>query len=336
MDQPYFSILILFWQSEQYLQRCLQSLNAQIFRDFEVILLDNGANQPPDREVLLGIGDFPVKLIRSETNLGFAGGNNLAARSAVGEYLVLLNGDAFPEPGWLETLYQAALTHPNYCFASRLLKADNPAYLDGEWNVYHASGLAWRKNHNRLAAKSAASSRLVMSACAAASAYPRAAFEQVEGFDEDFFAYMEDVDLDMRLQLAGHPFLYLPDAVVQHVGSGSTGYRSSLATYYGQRNLIWAFVKNMPGFLFYLLLPVHVFYNLLYLAAALFMPTRKALFRGKWDALKGLPAVYKKRRVVQSQRKITPCQFARLLDWNPFSPLSKLLSRRTSSKDQND
>ena len=110
MDQPYFSILILFWQSEQYLQRCLQSLNAQIFRDFEVILLDNGANQPPDREVLLGIGDFPVKLIRSETNLGFAGGNNLAARSAVGEYLVLLNGDAFPEPGWLETLYQAALT----------------------------------------------------------------------------------------------------------------------------------------------------------------------------------------------------------------------------------
>jgi GT2 family glycosyltransferase len=208
--------------------------------------------------------------------------------------------------------------------------------LDGEWNVYHASGLAWRKNHNQPAARSATSPQLVMSACAAASAYPRMAFEQAGGFDEDFFAYMEDLDLDMRLQLAGYPFLYLPQATVRHIGSGSTGYRSDVPTYYGQRNLVWAFVKNMPGFLFYLLLPAHVFINLLYLLAGLFMPTRKVLFRSKCDALKGLTSMFKKRSDIQSERKVTPGQFARLLDWNPFSPLVKILTINPSTKDQND
>jgi GT2 family glycosyltransferase len=336
MSKPFFSILILFWQSEPYLQRCLQSLQAQTFQDFEVILLDNGASQPPDPEVLATFQDLALKHIHSETNLGFAGGNNLAARSASGEYLVLLNGDAFPEPDWLATLHQAALVHPGHCFASRLLRADHPEILDGEWNVYHASGLALRKNHNQPAAKSATSPRLVMSACAAASAYPRSAFEQVGGFDEEFFAYMEDLDLDMRLQLAGYPFLYLPDATVRHVGSGSTSYRSDFATYYGHRNLIWAFVKNMPGFLFCLLLPAHIFYNLLYLLAGFFIPSGKALFRGKRDALRGLSVMLKKRRAIQTQRKITPCHFARLLDWNPFSPLVKILTRNPSTKDQND
>jgi len=313
-----------------------QSLQAQTFQDFELILLNNGASQPPDPEVLATFQDLALKQVHSKTNLGFAGGNNLAARSASGKYLVLLNGDAFPEPDWLATLHQAAQTHPKHCFASRLLLADNPTLLDGEWNVYHASGLAWRKNHNQPAAKSATEPRLVMSACAAASAYPRSAFDQVGGFDEEFFAYMEDLDLDMHLQLAGYPFLYLPQATVRHVGSGSTGYRSDFATYYGQRNLIWVFVKNMPGFLFYLLLPAHIFYNLLYLLAGFFIPSGKALVRGKRDALRGLSAMLKKRNAVQSQRKITTLQFARLLDWNPFSPVVKILVHDASTKDHND
>lgn len=328
MSKPYFSILILFWQSEQYLPQCLQSLQAQTFKDFEVILLDNGSDKPPDQAVLDRYHDFAIQMMRFETNLGFAGGNNMAASRAQGSYLVMLNADAFPQPDWLATLHQAAQSYPGSCFASRLLRADNPDLLDGEWNVYHASGLAWRKNHNQPAAKSARFPRRVISACAAASAYPRAAFAQVGGFDEDFFAYMEDLDLDLRLQLAGYPFLYLPDAVVRHVGSGSTGYRSDFSTYYGQRNLVWTFIKNMPGFLFFLLLPVHLFYNLLYLVAGLVMPAGSALYKGKRDALRGLPDVIKKRKAVQAERKISSLQFAKLLDWNPLSPFVKILAPR--------
>lgn len=80
-------------------------------------------------------------------------------------------------------------------------------------------------------------------ACAAASVYPREAFDAVGGFDEDFFAYMEDIDLDFRLQLAGYPCLYLPNAFVKHVGSASTAPRSDFAVYHGHRNLPWVFIK---------------------------------------------------------------------------------------------
>ena len=333
MTKPFFSVLILFWKSAQFLADNLQALEEQSFKDFEVILLDNGAEDPPEPLVLSQNPNLKLHLLRSETNLGFAAGNNLAARQAQGNYVVLLNNDAFPQPDWLAKLHQFALSYPGHCFASRLLQADNPNVLDGEWNVYHASGLAWRQNHSRPTSFGSASPRYVMSACAAASAYPRLAFEQIGGFDEDFFAYMEDMDLDLRLRLAGYPCLYLPEAVVRHVGSGSTGYRSEFSTFYGQRNLVWAFVKNMPGLLFWLLLPAHILVNLAYLIAAVFMPNGKALWQAKKAAISALPVIWQKRRQVQSARTLSIWSFARRLNWNPFSPFIKLKARSPSSKE---
>jgi len=336
MIKPFFSVLILFWKSDQYFSDNLQALEEQTFKDFEIILLDNGGEEPPDPAVLSQHPNLDLHLFRSETNLGFAGGNNLAARQAKGEYIVLLNGDAFPNPDWLATLHQATQAHPGHCFASRLLQANHPEVLDGEWNVYHASGLAWRQNHSRSTSLSSTSPRYVMSACAAASAYPRLAFEQIGGFDEDFFAYMEDIDLDLRLRLAGYPCLYLPDAVVHHVGSGSTGTRSDFSIYYGQRNLVWAFVKNMPEPLFWLLLPAHLLVNLGYLLAGLFFTNRKTLWQAKKAAIAGLPKMWNKRRQVQSTRTTSVWSFARLLNWNPLSPLIKLNARHPSHQEQND
>ena len=333
MTKPFFSVIILFWKSAQFLADNLQALEEQSFKDFEVILLDNGAEDPPEPLVLSQNPNLKLHLLRSETNLGFAAGNNLAARQAQGEYVVLLNNDAFPQPDWLAKLHQFALSYPGHCFASRLLQADNPNVLDGEWNVYHASGLAWRQNHSRPTSFGSASPRYVMSACAAASAYPRLDFEQIGGFDEDFFAYMEDIDLDLRLRLAGYPCLYLPEAVVRHVGSGSTGYRSEFSTFYGQRNLVWAFVKNMPGLLLWLLLPAHILVNLAYLIAAVFMPNGKALWQAKKAAIGALPVIWQKRRQVQSARTLSIWSFARRLNWNPFSPFIKLKARSPSSKE---
>lgn len=324
MGKPFFTVVMLFWKSEQFLPRSLDALEQQRFKDFEVILLDNGAETPPNPTLLEKHRQLSLRVLRSETNLGFAGGNNLAAREAQGDYLVLLNGDAFPTPDWLERLHQAALEHPGHCFASRLLQAERPDLLDGEWNIYHVGGLALRKNHNQPVLKATERTRPVISACAAASAYPRVAFERVGGFDEDFFAYMEDIDLDLRLQLAGYPFVYLPKAVVHHVGSGSSGVRSEFATYHGQRNLIWTFVKDMPGLLFYLFLPLHVFYNLLYLLVSFAMPAGKALRQGKRDALRQLPKMWQKRKTIQSNRQISVLHFSKLLDWNPLAPLLKL------------
>ena len=167
----------------------------------------------------------------------------------------------------------------------------------------------------------------MLSACAAAGVYPREAFTAAGGFDEDFFAYMEDVDLDFRLQLLGYPCWYLPKAVVRHAGSGSTSPRSELVVFYGHRNLVWTFVKDMPGWLFWAMLLPHLLVNLLYLIVALFLPMRKAMYRAKWEALKGLPTAWKKRQAVQRKRKVSVRTIAGLLEWNPFAPLIKLTYR---------
>jgi hypothetical protein len=122
--------------------------------------------------------------------------------------------------------------------------------------------------------------------CAAAM-YRRDAFEQVQGFDEDFFCYAEDVDLGFRLRLLGHRALYVPDAVVYHVGSGSTGRRSDFSVYHGQRNLVWSFVKNMPVSLLLLYWPAHVLMNIAALAILAFRGQGRVAWRAKIDAIHG-------------------------------------------------
>lgn len=287
-------------------------------------LLDNGSEKPLPHDLE---GKFPaLKLITTLSfhNLGFSGGNNLLARSCAGKYIVLLNADAFPEPDWLEKIHQACLDYPDHFFASRMIKATEPQILDGEWNVYHASGLAWRRNHAKPISHATPYKRNVFSACAAASAYPREAFEAIGGFDEDFFSYMEDLDLDFRLQLAGYSCIYLPDAIVRHVGAGSTHSRSGFMLRYGHRNMIWTFIKNMPGAFLWILLPWHVLANLVYILLSFLLKDGAELRKGKWDALQGLPKMWAKRRLIQSSRKVSAWSIARQFDWNPLSPLIKM------------
>ena len=288
-----------------------------------MLLLNNGVDGASSNFSELDFPQSRLKILNSPTNLGFAAGNNLAVRQAKGQYIVLLNADAFPEPDWLEKIHQACIAYSRHFFASRLVKDSDPQKLDGEWNVYHATGLAWRKNHAQALSKGTNKPKEVLSACAAAGVYPREAFEAVGGFDEDFFSYMEDIDLDFRMQLLGYQCLYLPQAIVRHVGSGSTGARSGFQLYHGHRNLVWTFVKNMPGTLFWLLLPFHILINLLYLLLGLFIPSGKEIWRGKRDALKGLRKALVKRRKIQSSRKVSIWRIAKLLDWNPLSPLVK-------------
>jgi GT2 family glycosyltransferase len=142
----------------------------------------------------------------------------------------------------------------------------------------------------------------VFSACAAAALYRRDAFEAVGGFDEDFFCYLEDVDLGFRLRLAGHRCTYVPDAVVHHVGSATTVKDSDFAVYHGHRNLVWAYVKNMPGRLFWLFLPQHIAANLYIVVRYAIEGRWRVVMKAKWDAIQGIPRMWKKRRAIQAQR----------------------------------
>ena len=323
---PLFSILIVCWNNRQTISACLEALCSQTIQDFEVILVDNGSTEPIPADLPSRYPQLTIQFFTLAHNTGFAQGNNYAAEKASADTLILLNADAFPAQGWLEAIRKGIHDHPGCFYTSRLVMAEAPERMDGMGDVYHASGLAWRRDHYKLANSEHDHEREVFSACGAAAVYPAEAYRQAKGFDEDYFAYQEDVDLGFRLQLMGYRCIYLPQAVVRHVGSASTSDRSDFSVYYGQRNLVWTFFKDMPGVFVWLLWPYHLLANALMIMVGLTRGQGRLTLQAKWDALLKLPFVLRKRRQVQKTRKASLFQVLRRMDWSPVSPFSKLLN----------
>jgi GT2 family glycosyltransferase len=313
MSNAAITVLIVTWNSAHVLPRCLACLQEQSCRDFEVLIMDNNSTDGGSVGLAQAHPGLRLRVHSLAHNQGFAAANNLGAGLAGGEWLALLNPDAFPEPDWLARLLAASGAHPD-CpwFASRLLMADAPGVLDGEGDVLHPSGLAWRRNHGRQAGLPGGVQE-VFSACAAACLVRRQDFLEAGGFDEAYFAYHEDVDLGFRLRLRGGRCLLVPEAVARHVGSASSGAGSDLPLYHGHRNLVWTFFKDMPTGLLLLYLPAHLAMTLAYLCHFLLIGKGGTYLRAKRDALRRLPEVLRQRRLIQEERRVPVWQIHRQL-----------------------
>lgn len=253
---PLVSVIVVSYQSGPTLARCLEALRVQTFADFEILLVDNASTDGAPQAA--AAADPSIRLLEPGVNLGFAAGNNLAARGAKGRWLALLNPDAYARPGWLEALVAGAARHPELgCFTSLQMVADAPGLMDGAGDVMTSAGIPFRGGYRRRLPADLPEGE-VFSACGAATLIDRDLFLRLGGFDERFFCYCEDVDLGYRLRLAGEPTLLLPGAVVEHVGSASTGVRSDFAIFHGSRNRVWTFIKNTPPLLLWLTAPLHV------------------------------------------------------------------------------
>jgi GT2 family glycosyltransferase len=334
LPPPFASVLIVTWNNKTYLLTCLDKLVAQTFRDFEVILVDNGSD---DNGMLDGLEEkyssLSLKIEQLGKNRGFAIANNIGARLARGQWLALLNADAFPEPDWLERLIETTEKIPKAFFASRQIQAKALGFLDGEGDSYHISGLVWRRNYG-LPVKKKGEIEEIFSPCAAAALYPRQAFLDVGGFDEDYFSYQEDVDLGFRLRLKGLRCFFVPQAVVHHVGSASTGKHSDFAIYHGHRNLVWTYVKNMPAPLFWIFLPIHLVANLLTMIKFFLTGHGNAIWRAMLDAARGIGLMTRKRQEIQQNRQVTVVAIYRVMNHDVFAPLAASLLRRHYGTDR--
>lgn len=315
------TVIIVNWNAGPLLHHCLEHLRRQTLQPAQVILIDNASSD--------GSWELPdelkrwnaLRLQRMDSNLGFAAGNNHALQQCKTEFVALLNPDAFAATHWLEHLFAAANEHPKAAaFGSRQLCHETPGTLDGTGDCYHASGLAWREHHHQTQTPAHLLAREIFAPCAAAALYRRKALMAAGGFDESYFCYHEDVDLGFRLRLQGHTARYVPQAVVHHVGSATTGgQRSDFATYHGHRNMVWTFVKNMPNPLLWALLPLHLAANLTSVAWLALRGQGGTALRAKWHALRGLGAVMQKRRAIQAQRQASAATIWNALDksWWP-------------------
>ncbi len=325
------SILIVNFNAGGHLARCIDALRRQDSSNFEVLLLDNCSS---DESWLLAqqaaAGDPRFSFEAASANLGFAAGNNRLAAQARAPWLAFLNPDAIPAVDWLSKLLDATQRYPGVAlFGSHQLDAKDLTVLDGGGDRYHCLGLSWRGGFGWPASTKLVEGE-VFAACAAAAFCRRDAFEQVGGFDESFFCYVEDVDLGFRLRLMGERCVQLPAAVVQHVGSASSGGQGSdFARYHGTRNLIWCFIKNMPWPLFWPLLPLHVgLLVLFWLRLRLRLGKGETMGRALRDAWRGWPQAWASRRRIQAQRRASTWAIARAITWNPRELLTRAPANR--------
>jgi GT2 family glycosyltransferase len=337
---PRVSIIIVNWNGQEHLETCLESLKAQTFRDFEVIMVDNGST---DGSVAFIKARYPwVKLVDLRENTGFATGNNVGLDHAAGAYVVALNNDTRADENWLATIVKVADDNPRVgMVGSRICSFDDPDVIDSLGHGVCRDGMS--RGRFRLRRYSTVQMReveeiLFPSACVAL--YRREMLDETGFFDDDFFAYAEDTDLGLRGRLAGWGALLATGAVVYHKYSKTGGVFSPFKIYLVERNHYWVALKNFPLRLL-LLVPFFTVVRYLvqvgvvlsakgsggeFLTSGSRFTLIKAIIKGTWEALTGTPRMLGKRARIMRSRKITGSEmtallkryrmgFRELLDW---------------------
>ena len=334
------SVIVVNWNRRELLRACLQSLANQTYRDFDVIVVENGSN---DGSAQMIACDFPsARLIANRENRGFCAANNQGIAASEGEFIALLNNDAEAEPGWLAALLAAFDGRPDFGMAAskilvwetgRIDKAGHLIYPDGQ-NRGRGAGEEDRGQYDR------SEETLWPDGCAAM--YRRRMLDEIGGFDEDLFAYADDAELGLRARIAGWRCVYAPGAVVRHHRGATLGLGSGRRLALIERNRVLLAAKLFPWSLLWLNAPYYLARIVsgaweaahgrgetsLYPGLAGKLTMAAALLRGDCQALLLLPRMLRKRRQIERIRKLSPRQTRELILENRIS--LRELSRQTT------
>jgi GT2 family glycosyltransferase len=311
---PALSILIVNWNGLKHLPECLGSVFSQIDSETEVVLVDNGSK---DGSLAYLEKEFPqVRIVRSRTNLGFAGGNNLGLRHCRGRHVFFLNNDTRLEAGALRALREAIAANPRYAvFACFLINYHEPSLVDSAGDTFYTSacGFSWAGYPTAMFRDP----REVTLACAGAAVYERELLLRLNGFDEDFFLIFEDCDLSFRARHLGARILFLPQVKVFHKGSASMGGKaSSTSIYYTDRNYLQLFLKSFPALTLLKMLPGLAFMKLMRFLVAVRSRQLGAWLRANAVSLALFPKTLRKRGEVMKTSILGRQEFEKLLRRN--------------------
>lgn len=300
------SVVIPNWNGKKFLAGCLDSLKQQTYPNIEVIIVDNGSH---DGSVEFLREKYPhVRLITFEHNTGFSVAVNRGIKESLGQYVALLNNDTIVDPEWLSELVHALEEHSEAgSVGCKMLAYDDRGLLDGAGDGYRRGGLPGRIGHRERDTGRFDRPRYILGACGGAALYRRELFDVVGYLDEDYFAYLEDVDFGLRAQSAGFKCYYVPTAIVYHLGCGTTGsgYSALVVRLSAQNN--WnTIIKNIPGKLILKFLPEILYWQLYYLAVVVVRSGQLVPWcQGTWSAIKMLPTMLEKRKQIQETRRVS-------------------------------
>jgi len=313
------AVVIVNYNGANFLKACLSSISQQSVKPERVIVIDNAST---DSSIEIIETDFPeIELVKLSQNSGFAAANNTAFSLIENcNWVALLNPDTIAPVSWVEKLKQAISQYPeNSVFSCRLEDMNDSSKLDGTGDQYHVTGLSWRRDHGASTSINRSVEEGVFSPCAAAALYRLEDVVSAGMFDESYFCYNEDTDLMFRMRLKGKSCLHLDHCVVRHAGSGITGAQSDFSVYYGHRNLVWTYFKNMPSFLLWLYLPQHILLNLVSIVYFTMKGRFKVIVRAKWHALCGLPRILRMRRSIHQPDNVSSSVIVNSMIRNPLA-----------------
>ena len=313
------AVIIPNWNGLRFLDACLLSLRRQDFKDFVTYVVDNGS---VDESVEHLITHYPeVRIVRHAENLGFSTAINAGIRASSGQYIAALNNDTEVDPAWLAELVKVLDARPEIGFcASKILDFTDRNVIDSFGDGYGLHGIAFKNGSLAHDDERFSQPVEVFSACAAASIYRRSMLNDIGMFDDDFFCYMEDVDLGIRARLAGYRCLAVATARIYHIGSASTGGdMSEFSLRMTAKNFIHVIIKNVPIGALPIFLPAVLLGQIVIVGSA-YMGQRKTMrkniagyWRGLTLAMQEQHTMWGKRRAIQAHRRIGSYAFLKLV-----------------------
>jgi GT2 family glycosyltransferase len=300
-ENPLVSVIVPNWNGMRFVGMCLDSLAQLHFENFEVIVVDNGS-MDGSREMIEE--KYPwVRLLKLPYNKGFAIACNEGIKASKAEYVVLLNNDIEVVPDWLSELYEGMERHPECGMGTtKMMFLDNRDVFYNTGDLFHSWSAGGGRGQGEKDNGQYDQEDYVFGACAGAGIYRKELFKQIGLFDEDFFIFAEDVDLNMRSQLQGFQAVYLPKSKVYHIGTATVGLYSDRYVYLCKRNDILVFIKNYSLKMYFKYLYSiwkHQFNDIKYFT---YRGQGQVLLKSKWDALKLLPKMLFRRFQIQRTR----------------------------------
>lgn len=286
--------------SRKYLDASIPGILNNLRKNDEFIFVDNDSD---DGSAAWISEAFPrVQMIVNTQNLGFGGANNAGVEAAKGKYLIFINPDTSVEDGWLDALIHAMQINHDTCLVTcKVVLLDNPSKINACGNDVHISGITLCRGMGQ-PATSFCTPTTVNAVSGAAFAMPRKLFRELDGFDQDFFMYMEDTDLSLRARLAGKPTLFVPDSIVNHAYALRFG---PSKTYFQERNRYLMLLKLYHWRTLLVLLPILILGEMVTWGFVLLQePARMGnKFRAYGWVIKNWKQIVYKHRQVQRSRQ---------------------------------
>ena len=227
------TVVIPNYNGLKFMDPCFKALDLQLCRDFDILVVDNGSTDGS----VEWLKEHEIPSIFLEKNTGFSGAVNVGIKASKTPYVILLNNDTEPDCHYIGEMIKAIERSPEiFSVSSKMIQLYDHSKMDDAGDMYTLLGWAFQRGVGRPS-----------TSCAGAAIYRKKVFEKIGYFDEEHFAYLEDIDVGYRAKIYGYKNVYCPSAMVYHVGSGTSGSRyNSFKVRLAARNNIYLNYKNMP------------------------------------------------------------------------------------------